>query len=186
MNRCKYGSNAYYLLKSWNKLLMSDKYDLNNEPKYNSVFKCKLNYGDLKKMILELDDELTLAYNLKEAYRDFNFHCSYEKANEELNNLIYEFAKANIKEYEEFINLMINWKDEIINSFIRSEVTGHRLSNAKAESMNDEIETNINISNGLANFTRFRKRMLYCFNDRLFYTLTTKLTSLKRKLKKKR
>ena len=58
---------------------MSDKYDLNNEPKYNSVFRCKLNYDDLKKMILELDDELTLAYNLKEAYRDFNFNCSYEK-----------------------------------------------------------------------------------------------------------
>ena len=185
MNRCKYGSNAYYLLKSWNKLLMSDKYDLNNEPKYNSVFRCKLNYGDLKKMLLELDDELTLAYNLKEAYRDFNFHCSYEKAREELDDLIYEFAKANIKEYEEFINLMINWKEEIINSFIKSDITGHRLSNAKAESMNDEIETNINISNGLSNFTRFRKRMLYCFNDRLFYTLTTKLTSLKRKLKKK-
>ena len=107
------------------------------------------------------------------------------KTREELDNLIYEFAKSNIKEYEEFIKLMVNWREEIINSFIKSEVTGHRLSNAKAESMNDEIETNINISNGLANFTRFRKRMLYCFNDRLFYSLTTKLTSLKRKLKKK-
>ena len=81
---------------------------------------------------------------------------------------------------------MINWKKEIINSFIRSEETGHRLSNAKAEGMNNSIETNIHISNGLANFNRFRKRMIYCFNDRVFYSLTSKLASLKRELKKKK
>ena len=186
MKRCIYGSNAYYLLKTWHKLLESDKYDLNNEPKYNSVFKCKLNYGDLKKMLLELDEELTLAYNLKEAYRYFNSHCTYEKAEEELNDLIYSFAKANIREYDEFVQIMIGWKQEIINSFIRSEETRHRLSNAKAEAMNNSIEINIHISNGLSNFTRFRKRMIYCFNDRVFYSLTSRLTSLKRDLKKKK
>lgn len=186
MNRCIYGSNAYYLLKTWHKLLNSDKYDLNNEPQYNHVFKCKLNYGDIKKMLLELNDELTLAYNLKEAYRDFNRHSTYETAEKELDNLIYEFAKANIKEYEEFIQVMVNWKEEIINSFIRSEATGDRLSNAKSEAMNNGIGANIRISRGLANFNRFRKRMLYCFNDRLFYSLTNKLTSLKRELKKKK
>lgn len=186
MKRCIYGSNAYYLLKNWNKLLLSDKYDLNNEPKYNHVFKCKLNYGDIKKMLLELDDELTLAYNLKEAYRDFNSNCLYEKAEEELNNLIYEFAKANIKEYEEFVQIMINWKQEIINSFIRSEITGNKLSNARSEAMNNQIETNINVSNGVSNFTRFRKRMIYCLNDKVFYSLTSKLTSLKRQLKKEK
>lgn len=186
MKRCIYGSNAYYLLKTWHKLLESDQYDLNGEPKYNSVFRCKLNYGDLKKMLLELDDELRLAYELKEAYRDFNSRCSYEKAEEELDNLIFAFAKANIREYDEFIQIMINWKKEIINSFIRSEETGHRLSNAKAEAMNNSIEINIHISNGLANFNRFRKRMIYCFNDRVFYSLTSRLASLKRELKKKR
>ncbi len=186
MKRCIYGSNAYYLLKTWHKLLESDQYNLNNEPRYNSVFKCKLNYSDLKKMLLELDDELRLAYELKEAYRDFNSRCSYEKAEEELDSLIFDFAKADIREYDEFIQIMINWKKEIINSFIRSEETGHRLSNAKAEAMNNSIETNIHISNGLANFNRFRKRMIYCFNDRVFYSLTSKLASLKRELNKKK
>ena len=80
---------------------------------------------------------------------------------------------------------MVSWKDEIINSFIRSDITGNRLSNAKAEAMNNDIGSNIRISRGLSNFNRFRKRMLYCYNDRLFYSLTGKLTSLKRKLKKK-
>ena len=81
---------------------------------------------------------------------------------------------------------MINWKTEIINSFKRSEITGNRLSNAKSEAMNNGIGTNIRISRGLANFNRFRKRMLYCFNDQLFYSLTHKLTSLKRDIKKKK
>ena len=185
MNKCIYGSNAYYLLKKWNKLLSSDKYNLNGEPVYNHIFKCKLNYGDIKKMLLELSDELTLAYNLKEAYRDFNAHATYENAEKQLDDLIYEFAKANIREYDEFIQIMVNWKAEIINSFIKSEETGNRLSNAKAEAMNNDIGSNIRISRGLANFPRFRKRMLYCYNDKLFYSLTSKLTSLKRKLKKK-
>lgn len=185
MNRCLYGSNAYYLLKSWHKLLSSDKYRLDGEGKYNHIFKCKLNYGDLKKMLLEISDELRIAYDLKEAYRDFNSRCNYETAEKELNDLIYSFAKANIKEYEEFLQILINWKQEIINSFLRSEVTGDRLSNAKSEAMNNDIGSNIRISRGLSNFTRFRKRMLYCYNDKLFYSLTGKLNSLKRNLKKK-
>ena len=185
MNAKIYGSNSYYLLKHWHKLLESDKYILNNEPKYNHVFKTKLNYGDLLKMLLELDEELTLAYELKESYRNFNAHSTYETAERDLNELISSFQKANIKEYEEFINIMITWKREIINSFIISDVTGDRLSNAKSEAMNKMIGLYIKISNGLANFLRFRKRMLYCFNDSLFVVLTEKLTSMKRNIKQK-
>lgn len=185
MNKCVYGSNAYYLLKTWHKLLESDKYDLDNEPRYNPVFRCKLNYGDIKKMLLEIDETFTKAYELKESYRWFNLNCTYESADKELTNLIYEFSKANICEYGEFLGIMIHWKEEIINSFIISEETGHRLSNAKTEKMNREIEININISNGLSNFKRFRKRMIYCFNDNVFYGLTSKLTSLKRDFKNK-
>ena len=185
MNSKIYGSNSYYLLKHWHKLLESDKYNLNNEPKYNHVFKQKLNYADLLKMLLELDEELTLAYELKESYRNFNSHSTYETAEKDLDELIAAFQKANIKEYEEFINIMITWKQEIINSFIISDVTGDRLSNAKSESMNRKIKLHISISNGLANFLRFRKRILYCFNDHLFVVLTEKLTSMKRDLKQK-
>lgn len=181
-----YGSHSYYLLKHWHKLLESDKYDLNNEPRYNHVLKMKLNYGDIYKMLLEIDEELTTAYELKEAYRDFNKRCSLEQTPEKLDELIALFQKENIKEYEEFVNILIGWKKEIINSFICSEVTGHRLSNAKSEGMNEQIGQYISLSKGLANFLRFRKRMLYCFNDKLFYALTAKLTSMKRSLKQKK
>ena len=75
MNSKIYGSNVYYLLKHWHKILESDKYNLDNELKYNHIFKCKLNYTDILKMLLELDKELILAYELKESYR--NFKCSF-------------------------------------------------------------------------------------------------------------
>ena len=81
---------------------------------------------------------------------------------------------------------MIGWKKEIINSFIISDRSSNRLSNARSEAMNERIKTHIRISKGLSNFMRFRKRMLYCFNDRLFVVLTEKLTSMKRDLKQKK
>ncbi|MBP5279949.1 MAG: ISL3 family transposase [Erysipelotrichaceae bacterium] len=75
-----YGSVSYYLLKKWHKLLESDRYKLDGEPRYNHVLKMKVNYGDILKMLLELDEELTSAYELKEAYRDFNSRCDYLEA----------------------------------------------------------------------------------------------------------
>ena len=139
MNGTVYGSPSYYLLKTWHKLLESDKFNLNGNGKYNHVFHQKLNYGELLKMILEIDDELRLAYELKEAYRIFSNSSTFERAEEEINDLISAFQRSNIKEYEEFTSLLVHWKKEIINSFIRSPVTGSRLSNAKSESMNMNI-----------------------------------------------
>lgn len=186
MNGMVYGSPSYYLLKKWHKLLDSDRYRLDGDGRYNHVFHQKLNYGELLKMILEISDELRLAYELKEAYRMFSSSSTYERAGDELDDLISAFQKCGIKEYEEFTSLLIHWKKEIINSFIRSPVTGDRLSNAKSESMNMNIKTHVRISKGLSNFLRFRKRMIYCFNDRIFYALTSKLTSMKRNLKNRR
>ena len=150
MNGTVYGSPSYYLLKTWHKLLESDKFNLNGNGKYNHVFHQKLNYGELLKMILEIDDELRLAYELKEAYRIFSNSSTFERAEEEINDLISAFQRSNIKEYEEFTSLLVHWKKEIINSFIRSPVTGSRLSNAKSESMNMNIKTHIRISKGLS------------------------------------
>ena len=57
---------------SWHKLLDSDRYDLDGESKFNHVFKKKLNYEDLKRIVLDLDSELNRAYYLKERYQRFN------------------------------------------------------------------------------------------------------------------
>lgn len=50
MKQCVYSSPSYYLLKTWHKLLETDSFDLDNEPRYNSKFHQKMNYRDLYNM----------------------------------------------------------------------------------------------------------------------------------------
>ena len=184
MNQCVYNSTSYYLLKSWHKLLESDKYDLDNEPRYNSKFKQHMNYRDLYELTLKISEELKLAYELKEMYRDFNKNCSYEEAPARLDYLIDLFEEADLACYKEFVQLLKNWKPEIINSFNRP-YDSRRQSNALDESYNQKLREFMGVSNGYSNYDRFRARALYCFNDRIFYSLTANLKSNKRQGKKR-
>ena len=184
MNQTVYGSNAYYLLKKWNWMLEKDHVDLDNEPIYNSRFKTKLNRRQILKMILDLSPVLEEAYVLKEKYRSFNRNMSYEEAKENYDVLLKEFEESGIIEYQEFIGILRNWKTEILNSFKRP-YEDHKLSNAFCENINGKIRTYIEISRGIANFARFRKRVLFALNPKIFYSLTEKLYSLKKEGKKR-
>ena len=107
MKQYVYDSPSYYLLKTWHKLLETDSFDLDNEPRYNSKFRQKMNY------------------------RDFNKHCSFEEAGTQLDYLIELFEHSELEGYKEFISLLKHWKLEIINSFSRP-YDDRRQSNALA------------------------------------------------------
>ena len=102
--QCIKGSPAYYLLKTWYKLLTID-YNLDNEPVYNGFFKQKMNRRDLYDAVLSISPELEKAYHLKELYREFNEKCTYEAAPKRLDELIQAFEEANLYCHEEFISL---------------------------------------------------------------------------------
>ncbi len=178
MNQCVYNSPEYYLLKKWHKLLETDYY-LDNTPKYNNYFKQKMNYRDLYDMLLSLNSNLSLAYHLKEMYRDFNRTCSFENAPAQLDQLIDAFESADLYCYEEFVSILKNWRTEIINSFQRP-FDNRKQSNALTEHFNSRLRELITISNGFANFDRFRARAIYCLNNHTFYSLTSSLHSNKR------
>ena len=184
MKQCVYDSPSYYLLKTWHKLLETDSFDLDNEPRYNSKFRQKMNYRDLYNMLLEISPDLKLAYELKELYRDFNKRCSFEEASAQLDYLIELFEHSDLDCYKEFISLLKHWKPEIINSF-RRPYDDRRQSNALAENINQKLRLLIEVSNGYTNLERFRARALYCLNDKLFYCLTTCLYSKKREHRKR-
>lgn len=132
-------------------------------------------------MLLDISPQLKEAYYLKELYRYFNKNCNYEKAEEELSDIISEFERRDPGCYEDFIEMLKNWKDEIINSFERP-YSDRKQSNALAESINQKLRILIDVSNGYANFERFRARAIYCLNDRIFYSLSGRLShSNKRK-----
>ncbi|MFV0382125.1 MAG: transposase, partial [Breznakia sp.] len=140
-NQLEYGSVSYYVLKTWHRLLDRD-IKLDNEPQYNRVLKRKVNKRELYNMMLDISEELTLAYQLKEKYRHFNKYTNYEDCEEHFDDLVSLFQKANLSIYEEFIATITNWKSEILNSFKRP-YENRKQSNALAENMNSQIRTHM-------------------------------------------
>lgn len=178
LNQCEYDSDTYYLLKTWKDLIERDVF-LDNEPQYNKRFKKKLNKRDLQNMILEINENLSLAYRLKEMYLNFNKEATEENCEEWFNTIYEALVVANIKEFDEFITTLTNWKCEILNSFKRP-YDERKLSNALSENINGQLRTYITISKGISNFTRFRKRAIFALNPKVYYSITSKLISDKR------
>ena len=108
--------NMIYLISKF-RYIFNHGIDLDNKAKYNKRFKRYMNYRDIVEILFMRFPDLEKAYNLKEKYISFNENIKGNKE-EELADLIHEFGESNIKEYDEFYNLLINWKCEIVNSFI--------------------------------------------------------------------
>ena len=150
-----------YLLTKFNFVLSVDE-ELDNKPKYNKKLGRYINYRGIREIIFEAFPELKKAYELKEAYILFNRTSNINNVKEELDKQIKAFETCGIKEYKSFYSLLINWKDEIINSFIT--VDGKRINNSYIESRNKTINTLMYNANGFSSFKRTRNRIMYCIN----------------------
>ena len=177
-------SNFYWLLKKYPKFLLADKSNL----PYGYIKVSKNGMTMSKDQIIDyclsIDPELKLAYELKEAYREFNLTADIHNAEEKLDELIHEFRNSRISEYIPFWSMLLNWKTEIINSFNR--FNGKRISNGPMERVNRDIKLIYNISFGSKNYERIRNRIMYTLNEDtpiLGYTkkTTNKTTGKKRK-----
>ena len=186
-------SDEYYLLKKFNWLLFKnpedeDKYgrlfDVERERKYNSHFKSYMNYYDLRKKLLEINNDLTICYSLKLELVDFYSKSTVDNAKENLENLIRSCIDTNIDEMIAFSNNLINWKQEIINSFtiVGTEykveadkgqvvVCNKKVNNAIIENRNKIIKCIKNNANGYTNWSRFRNRVMYVLDPNATFTL---------------
>lgn len=160
--------NIQYLLTKF-KYVFNHDTNLDNDPKYNKRFKRYMNHRDIQSLLFERFPELKKAYELKESYIHFNETSNIQNAKEHLVELIQKFADSNIKEYDEFYNLLINWNQEIINSF--STINNRRINNSYIESRNNQLERLILNANGFRNFKRTRNRILYCLNKNDTYKI---------------
>ena len=105
--------------------------------------------------ILSINNELSLAYSLKEEFLRITINVKYENAKEELKKWI---KKCNDSEISEMINAaktINNWLDSIVNSFI-----DERYSNGFTEANNNTIDKIIGAAYGYKNFDFFRLRAL--------------------------
>lgn len=176
-------SNFYWLLKKYPKFLLADVSNLPDG--YIKVSKSGMTMSKYQIIdyCLSIDDELKLAYELKESYREFNLTADIHNAEEKLDELILSFQKSKISEFIPFWKMLKNWKYEIINSFTR--YNGKRISNGSMERINRSIKTLYHISFGSKNFERIRNRIMYTLNDNSTILGTSKKTTNKRIGKKR-
>ena len=102
--------------------------------------------------------------------------CSYHEAKAKYDDLYMKFKNSGIREYDDFVQILGKWKDEILNSFLRP-YDKHKLSNALTENINGKLNQYVIISKGLTNFKRFRKRVLYALNSSAYFSISDKLRS---------
>jgi len=153
--------NLIYLLTKFDFVFYHNT-DIDNNAKYNKRLGKYINYRGIRDYLFEVFPDLKKAYELKEEYIYFNTNTKLINAKEELTKMITIFESCEIKEYKPFYNLLVNWFEEIVNSF--NIINGKRINNSYIESRNKNIEILMFNANGLINFKRARNRIMYCIN----------------------
>ena len=106
-------------------------------------------------LMLEISEELRLAYGLKESfYQEVLVQKNKEQAQYKVNAWIDICKKSKLKEFRSCITAFTNWSDEITNSF------DYKYSNGALEGKHTKIKTLKRNSFGMRNFERFRKRIM--------------------------
>lgn len=160
-------SDEYYLLKHKCKLLFLDSGKVDEEDfNKNRHFRATYSSGQLLRLLLEIDEELKNAYNLKTQYElfmamdtDKNEMKDIEKA---LEDIITDYTVSNIKEFVSFASTLKKWRQEILNSFTKYD--GRKLSNGPLEGRNKYAKIILKLGNGYSNFKRYRNRAMYVLN----------------------
>ena len=105
--------------------------------------------------------DLYYAYWTKEEFRrDTKRLMYYGKADQLVNFYETKLRNSTIDEMVKVGKTFTNWKREIINGLTQNPYS-IRITNAIAESMNNKIQTLIDLCYGIPKFERMRKRVLY-------------------------
>ena len=110
---------------------------------------------DILQDVLNIDDELANAYNLKEDFLRIITHVKYEESKKQLKTWIRKCYDSNIPEMVNAAKTIENWINEIVNSF-----KDERYSNGFTEANNNTITKIVDRAYGYKNFQFFRLRAL--------------------------
>ena len=155
----------YYMLKKFHYFFTKN---------FDNIYDGKIKIGKMKtswdkyeirSYLLDIDEELKKAYELKTDYQEFNYTAKYETCDDELDELIDKFRSFNNEAFKTFGRLLYHWRTEIKNSFI--VINNRRLSNGAIENLNSRLKCIIKNANGYRNFERFRKRCFYSINKNI-------------------
>ena len=162
MSGYRKGSEEYYLLKKWNHLLFSDQKPWEEKMKIKGLGNGWYNKHQIQQKLLAIHPDLKTAQEFYILYKRYNQITAFENAEAMVDSFINNKEIIKIKEFISVIQMLINWKPFIVNSFII--VDGRRLSNGPIEGFNSNFKKMMTVGNGLYNFLRFRNRLMYCYN----------------------
>ena len=140
------GSNYYWLYKKYKWMLFKNLSKIKEVSYTVSKSKMIMNKYQIIKYMLNFDETLDLAYNLMMIYRNFVATATIQIVENELNRIIRIFKEAHIPEYADFIRILNNWHNEIINSF--NTINNHKITNGHMDRVNKDIKTIIRKSFG--------------------------------------
>lgn len=130
----------------------------------------------LRKMIFKTFFESPKAYILKELYLDMNKGCSYDKVLIVYDYIIKAFKTSEIRPFNEFTKILINWKDEILNSYFRP-YNNIKPYNSFTKNVNIKLRTYLSLYRVISIFRCFRKRIIYSLSRNVQYALNDCLNS---------
>ena len=177
MNGYQKGSEEYYLLKKWNDLLYNDQKSWDEKIKIKGLGNRWYNKYQLQQKMLNIHPDLKIAQEFYIQYKRHNQATNIEAASEMIDYFINYKDIIRVNEFIAIIQMLINWKEYIINSF--NIVDGRRISNGPIEGFNSNFKKMMNVANGLYSFQRFRNRLMYCYNK------PNCLSPVKEKIKKR-
>ena len=177
MNGYQKGSEEYYLLKKWNDLLYNDQKSWDEKMKIKGLGNRWYNKYQLQQKMLNIHPDLKIAQEFYIQYKRHNQVTNIESASEMIDYFINYKDIIRVNEFIAIIQMLINWKEYIVNSF--NIVDGRRISNGPIEGFNSNFKKMMNVANGLYSFQRFRNRLMYCYNK------PNCLSPVKEKIKKR-
>lgn len=159
-----------YLLTKFKGNFTYKNIKLDNEPQYNRKLKGYYNMRSLFNLAFERSKEIEIVYTLLHNYMYFNDYASADDVEDWLNIQINAFITSEIPEFQTIALTLMNWKEEIINSF-KIKVGRRRISNGPIESANRSIKDLFRNANGLVNSKRARNRIMYVLNKNTNYRI---------------
>ena len=157
-------SKEYKLLKNKKNVGLIRKYSNDVDwwtytKRYKNKHYVEVLRWDIRKQILDINQDLKNGYWLKEEFLDIVNHATYEDCKIQFLNWIDLCIESGIPEFIEAAKTINNWLKYICNSFI-----DERYSNGFTEGMNNKIKVIKRIGFGYKNFNFFRLRLLYILN----------------------
>lgn len=176
-------SEEYRVLKHRYKILLKSRNDVDyTVTRFDKILEFHATEGTILERMLSYDDELKQAYYAKEEYLIFDQVTKEDVNNtdkrKELDNVIKKFRHTKVYEFLKVADTLVNWKEEILNSFIW--INDRRISNGPCEGKNNYVKKILFNANGMTNFARARNRIMYSQNKFESYSMSEYTTRIKK------